>query len=355
VIAVLQAVNNLANRLNRRERLLAAGVLGLGLIMSVMFIYRSATDRLRELDDTIQHMHQDIVNYTHQIALKESVEEEYAKVASQHSSQWTGPEIHDRLRQELYRLAQKVPPELDEKGVPLKTTGEQGELVKIPALQQGALREGGEGFREYTINVKIPTGDLESLVNFLQRLQNSPQSLRIDALDINRSPMETKVAADMDITRIITAGSAEEPQPSGGAGAAETVSATLEPAEWSCEGGALALVLGEDPAETLVAESTAESMDLSLLRTLQAGATYDLNLDLASTAEGRLKVSMVDGSLFPEAEALRSDGKPYRFHLRFTVPGAGGTRVRMRTPQIVLEAKGAKVRISKLTIEKISG
>lgn len=351
---LLQAINDVWAGFSPRERYLAVAVLSLVLLMAAMMTYRSAVGRIDSLEDSIERLHQDIVNGTYQIALKENVEEEYSKVAMQHSSKWTEAEIHDRLRQELYRLAQKVPPELDENGIPMKTSGGEGDLVKIPVLQQGTLRDSGEDFREYTISLRIPPVDLPSLVAFLQRLQNSPQSLRIDALDIYRSSLDKQVSADLDITRIITAGAPEEAGDEGKAETGTPLNDTLDPANWTCEGGDLTKEEGAATGPVLAAQAKADGMELWLTNALAGRATYDVFFDAQCTGKGYVRISAADKAAFPEKEPLRQDGKLYRYHLQFTTPDAGSAQTRINAPHFVVESNGAKLKISKFSIEKTS-
>lgn len=197
-------------RLSERERKLALAVLVLFALMASFTLVRRSLDTVLELDKRIAQMQDDILNYHRLIAKKQSVEAHYAEVATQHSSEWTEPEIQERLRQEIYRLAQITPPPLNEDGVPVRTNNPEGNLVEIPSLGQGVLREGGEGFREYTITFKVPPVEFAAMVEFLERLQGSPQSLRIDGLELIRHFSSTQVGATISITRTIVNRGADE-------------------------------------------------------------------------------------------------------------------------------------------------
>lgn len=206
---LLHAFSDAFRKMSAREQRLALAVAGLVALFAVFMTFRGARDQLRQLDAMIDIRQQDILNYTYLLALNQSVEEQFRKVAMQHSSAWSEAEIQDRLRQEIYRLAQNEPPALDENGIPVRTTGESGNLV-VPSLQPGNLLPGGEDYREFALKLQVMPVPFPSMLEFIERLQSSPQSLRIDGLDLMRSPLDTFVAADIDITRIIAEGVSAE-------------------------------------------------------------------------------------------------------------------------------------------------
>ena len=203
---VLQRLGNIWQQLSEREQRLALITAVVVAIMISVTLYQRAVERLRQMDATIDRLEDELVSYAYQIAHRELVESRYASVAAQHSSAWTEAEIHDRLRQEIYRLARHMPPPLDDSGIPVNMPNEHGNLVEIPALGQGNLVEGGEGYREYRINLRIPPAPLENIIHFLERLQESPQSLRIDLLELNRAHDGNLVTANLDIARIVADG-----------------------------------------------------------------------------------------------------------------------------------------------------
>lgn len=296
---------------------------------------------IHELENTIDRLQQDLINYTHQLTLKQSVETEYAQVARQHSSKWTEAEIHDRLRQELYRLAQKYPPELNEEGIPIKTLTSTGALVEIPSLQQGILRTTDKNYREYTLNVKLPPTDFSSMIMFLQRLQSSPQSLRIDNIDLRRHPLEEKVSADMDITRIITAG-----MPLEGLQSSTVINVSLDPVDWNCTGGVLSVQKDPQKAENyIVAESSSDTMNLSFVRSFRPGEKWILEIDLSTKAEAYLILSSPDNIIFDGKESLKNDGVIYRYRVSMALPDSKQERLRVRIPHIVVRGSGSKIYI----------
>lgn len=186
-----------------REQGLAMVVVGLVAAMTVLLGVRGALSTIDRLDRDIDRLQSDIVNYSHQIARRQAVEARFAQVAQQHSSAWSESEIRDRLRQEIYRLGNAVPPPLDEKGIPVSTGGNEELLVSIPELRGGQLEAGGEGFREYRLDFTVLPAPFLDMVTYLERLLQSPQSLRIDRIDMRRDPGRPEVSAEIAITRIV--------------------------------------------------------------------------------------------------------------------------------------------------------
>jgi len=348
-------------RLSKSEQRLAAAV-GAMLVLWVVFmtLQRSlaAVDRL---DRRIDRMQQDLVNYNFQMAVRQSVETEFAKVAAQHSSQWTEAEIYDRLKLEIYRLAEKEPPPLDEQGVPVKSTSDKGRLVNIPGLGKGTLHDSGEGYREYRITFSVPPVDLESLTAFLTRLLESPQSLRIDGLEMTRGELDTQAGATIHLTRIVANQSLEvlaSPDSKAEAMAAtEPVQGDLDVRHWRSAGCHLDVSAdyGLGGSEALLAKATGREAHLRMMRSLDPGETYDLYLDCRVTGPGRLAVSDEDGkNLLESPEPLRDDGQPYRYHIRFTVPEGRG-KIEHGVPCLLLDEAGAVAFVDKLVLKKTSG
>ncbi len=360
---IFETIISAWGKFSARERRLAMAVGVMGGLLLAFIIARGAMDNVRQLNVQIDRYQQDIVNYSYQIAHKKSVETQYAKVAALHSSAWTEAEIHDRLRQEIYRLAQKVPPPLNERGIPVRTTTEEGFLVEIPTLRQGSLHEGSENFREYQIDFDIPLNDLKPVISFLERLQSSPQSLRIDGLEmVRRSPLEKTLAAHAEITRIIASGAPEseledleeeDVQESG------AVASALNRADWNCDDGEMTTLTPADSPtgrEALQATATGAGAEFYRIRSLQAGAVYELYLDISATGEAHVAVGgATENGAFPGAESLRTGGVPHRYHVRFTVPGETGERVRMRAPLFLIPNPETCIRIDNLILRKLIG
>ena len=350
MVQILLQIHNYWKRFSLRERRLILGVLVVGTLFLLNLIYHSTIRYISDLENTLDRLQEDLINYTHQLALKQSVESEYAQVARQHSSKWTEAEIHDRLRQELYRLAQKYPPELNEEGIPIKTLTSTGALVEIPSLQQGILRTTDRNYREYTLNVKLPPSNFSSMIQFLQRLQSSPQSLRIDNLDLRRHPLEEKVSADMDITRIITAGMPVE----GGSESSSVINLSLDPVDWNCIGGTMQVEQdAQKKVVSLVAESAQDTMELSYVRSFPPGEKWTLEIEIGTKATGYIQVSSPDNIRFEGKEALKNDGTIYRYKLSMSLPDSKQERLRVRIPHLVIQGNGSKIYIYNGNLSKV--
>jgi hypothetical protein len=355
---IFPKLNSSWQRLSGREQRLTLIVLVLVLSFFALAMVQGMFARLRTLDSTVGLLQDSIINYTWLISRKQEVETAYQKIARQHSSKWTEAEIHDRLRQEIYRLAQKVPPPLDEKGIPVSTTTKAGNLLEIPGLKEGTLHDPQQGYREYMLNFSIPEADFGHVIDFLERLQGSPQSLRIDSLELNRSPVSQTVAANITIARTVTADAGEElaDDPAAALSAAEAQS--LNPDDWGCEGGRIAMTseFATNPDGAIRATAASSAMKLFLIRSLPTGSTYDLMLDITATGPGKLLIGDRKGEkIFTGAEELRADSKPYRYHIQFTVPDYAGGRMHVRTPFILLENSGDSVYISNMVLMKAAG
>jgi type II secretory pathway component PulM len=335
--------------LSPREQRLGGAVLLLGVLFLIFSIVRGAVGYMNGLDTQIDRLQDQLMTYNRQLTYKQSVEARYAMVAAQHSSAWTAEEIRDRLRSEIYRLAQKVPPPLDENGIPVTVTSDSGLLVEIPELREGRLYESEEGYREYAISFRLPSVEINDLIAFLARLQGSPQSLRIDGLEISRGPFGTKVSAGIDLTRTIVDGSGFDspsvPIPND-AEIPILASQPIEllPQEWTCEGCTLTV-----EGDTLVARSEADRADVFLTRELPAAKPYDLFLDVASDAPGMIGIADgADAVPFAGAQRLAEEGLN-RYHLQFTTPGGGGNKA-VRVPALTMQGKGSTLTLRQVVL-----
>ena len=354
IARLLQRLIEAWRGLSPREQRLGAIVAVLCLIMCSVMAARKARDTIRGLDRRIVQMQDTILNHTYQIGVKEGVERQHSGVAAHHSSEWTEAEIQDRLRQEIYRLAQKMPPQLDENGIP-KTTSTEEFLVKIPSLQQGTLTAGGEGYREYRLGFQVPYSDFQPVVDFIERLQGSPQSLRIDGLELARNPLDKKVVANIDISRVIIDSVAEESKTTERDTGRPALAREMDLIDWRSQGGELSLVKEQltTAENALRFETEEEEAQAYLIRSLPGLATYDIYVDVTSMGDGAIGIAQErDGTMMPDAEPLRNDGKPYRYHFQFTVPGDPSNRVRLRVPQIQVESPESEIYVSHLVIRK---
>lgn len=314
-------------------------------------VVRGAQNQMNRLRSEIDRLQEQVVNASAQISRKQQVEAEYAAVASQHSSEWDKYEVYERLRQEIFRLAQKVPPALDENGVPVRSNSDSGVLVNIPELRQGTMVESEEGYREYKISFRIPAVEINDLFNFLDRLRQSPQSLRIDGLTFGRDWDRTLVTADIDLTRIIVNGEAAIQRAADPEASEEFTRIALDPAQWVAENGTVRAA-----ADTLLLEAKDDGAALYLEQPLPGAASYDCIIELSATGRGMLAVaSGADGVLFPGAERLPADGSAYKAHFQFTVPGKRGEAVLMRVPYLTLSDPGAQLQIRSVELRKAEG
>jgi len=334
------------SRRTPRERRLAVAVAALGCVLSGALAWKAAAGLLDRLDREIGQLSNEILNASHQHAIRGRVEARFAQVANQHSSAWTESEIRDRLRQEIYRLSNLEPPALDAAGIPVSTNNESGFLVEVPELGAGRLIDGGEGYREYQIEFSIPPVPVQDLTAYLERLLESPQSLRIDRIDLRRDPGRNVFASDLVITRTVV----DDP---GGLGATDVV---LKPDEWRCDG--CTAHLEEHPgAETvLVLKGGSGGGKATLPQTLPAPGRIDVALDLASTSAGQLGVAVDGGPLPGTGEtALKDDGHFYRYRFQLALPTASGGRAAVSLPVLTWTRPDSVLRIRRMQVTPASG
>lgn len=365
-------MNKYWERLSEREQRLAVATTAVIALALVVMIGMRAVGRIRDLDRTIARLEQDIENYAEQDARGVSVSKAYAGVAAQHSSAWTEAEIHNRLRQEIYRLALENPD-----GPP----DSPNKLVEIPTLRQGTLRDTGFGYREYQLNIKIPSADIYSVVLFLIRLQASPQSLRIDDLDISRAPEGQLVGVSINVTRTVVAGNTDgTPAAEGTEGTEPTEGAPGEAApspEVSQEGATAGeSVLAWDGSEigpwkgdtcelqisptvgTAIAEGgnclklAAGRPDAAayMEQELDANTSYVLSLQLTATKPVLIMAANDKGTRYEGAVDVPGDGKTYVYRIAFTT-GGDKDRVKLGAP-VILFKEGGEVYVDNVTLKK---
>lgn len=356
IASVLQKLFGLWQGLSDREKRLAKLTAAALVVMAALTVYQRAMARMDDLDQTIVRLEEELVSYTSQIAHRELVESQYAEVAAQHSSAWTEAEIHDRLRQEIYRLASHTPPPLDENGIPVKDPNSEGNLVEGISLGKGNMAEGGKGYREYRINVRIPASPLPNLIEFMERLQKSPQSLRIDAVELNRSPEGDLVGASVDITRIVADGASTRPSEEEEAATSGVGRIALKASEWQAIGAGIK----DAPTDTShgAVEITAEAEDAEafLIRSLPGGAVYEMIIDLAA-AQGEVTLAVgleSEEALFEGARQVTADGGIYRVQVQFTLPGEPGLNVKVKCPVLQMRGKGTVVHVANVLIRKVA-
>lgn len=336
-------LNSIFNNMSPRERKLAIAAGSLVVVLLVLFTCVRSMQRLSDLDRVINNLENQLVKNTELAARGVSVDRAFEQVAAQHSSEWTPAEIHDRLRREIQRLALIVPD-----GGP----GKSNNLVEIPILRQGTLKDSEQGYREYSLSIRPTATSIKSIVTFLIRLQKSPQSLRIDGLELSRATDGNLVTANINVTRIVVAGTpnneeaVSESQPGFFASAViEWKGAAVDP--WQAAQCDLEIVpqtpdTSEPEAQHLKATAAAPNAEVFLAHDLEPGTTYELAADIAASGPAMLQVvEETTGKVFEGSRQLNSDNKPYRHRVLFTVPESAGKTVRVHAP--VLKATDAGV------------
>lgn len=183
--------------LSGREKRLAALTLLVLVGAGCAFVALKAHNHIVSLDRKMVQLEQELLNLGQQDAQRGAIDAAYREVVATHSSEMTKAEIHDNLRREIFSLAKRTV-----KGKEGQTD-RQIDLVKIPTLREGKLKEEGEGYREYQVQFRILSTRLSNVMWFLKRIETSNQILRIDRLDLGRPPGSTLVHATLVITRTV--------------------------------------------------------------------------------------------------------------------------------------------------------
>lgn len=205
-------MNSPLSNLTARERRLAVLTLVLSSGAACVLVGMRAYSYLVSLNTEIAQIEQELLNLAQQNAQHGVIEVAYREVVASHSSEMTKEEIHDNLRREIFQLASTT--------ITGKKTGttRKVELVQIPTLREGLLKDEGEGYREYQIQFRIPSTSVRNLMKFFERVELSSQILRIDGLDLARPPGSTEVQAHLTITRTVLDNPESMPTRDGGAG-----------------------------------------------------------------------------------------------------------------------------------------
>lgn len=330
-------------RLSARERRLAIIVVTLVVLAGALISARRALDRIQDLDQQIMMLEDGLVSSAQQIKVREAVEAEYQKVAWQHSSAWTEAEILDRLRNEIFRLAQNMPSPLNEEGIAEQVENESGYLIGRPQLGEGSLEEDEEGYREYRIRVRIQDEPFPNFVNYIERLQMSPQSLRIDALEMTRRVLDNHVTATLEITRIIV-DRHETPWTK----VAQGLDAWVNRGCQISRGPAV----GAEADEAVVLEPAGPQGAAYLEVEVEAGASYELQF--TAKAAGEAVVQVYDSGAGANLEGdlpLVSDGRFHRYYVRFTV-GPSGRSTGIRVPLVMLKGPDTRVYLAGVSLRR---
>lgn len=362
-------MNNLWVGLSQRERRLAVITVALLLVFLVVFATGRARTTIRLLDHQIDNAEQTLENLKQLEARGKSVEDAYAKVAAEHSSAWNKAEIANRLRMEIYHQAMADP------AAPL---GSSGNLFEIPSLNEGTLKENPDrDYREYQLSINIPMADMSSLIEFVARLQRSPQALRVDGLEISRPPEAPYLGAVVDVTRIVCAGptatrkSEENPKsssvtPAPAAAAAPQQSASA-PTDWKGtdlnawkgEGSKIlsgtSMPQGAPGGSCLRAESEKPNATVFMPQVLVPGKKYTLAMDMAATGKTVLELSPDDTKQAQtQTVDVTSDGKVYRYEVTFEAPSSNDKLLPFRAPALRLLEAGTSVYVDNVTLQPVA-
>lgn len=358
-------------KLSASERRLAV-LAGLCVLAAVAMLgFRLADDRLALMDATIDSLQLQLASYEELVAQAGSVNRAFDAMASQHSSQWTQEEIHDRLRREITRLSlRNVPPP----GSPIPASANARDvLVSIPQMPLGSLVDHDDGYRSYQINFKTEPAPIQSIALFIERLQRSDQALRIDSLEIVRQPLAAVATANMRVTRTIIGDVAEPasggvspnvPAPVSALVVLENGSfeewdeASASFPEWTAEQCQVTQHGAQATEGTVCARLQAAATPGRFYQSMQAvaGQTYELSLD--ACAWGKACVEIINettGQPFANQQPLLADGNPRRYRFQFVVPGNPGDAVNLRAPQVVLEGTDAVVLLDNVSITELRG
>ncbi len=340
-------------KLSVRERQLAIATAAVLVVAFAFFSSYRAVIRILDLNNAIDRLESRLLACYERDARTVSVDRAYKDITTQHSSSWTEAEIHNRLRDEIYRLQLEDP-----EAAPEKTK----KLVEIPSLRQGLLKDSGAGYREYQLTIKIPSTDIYSLLIFLSRLQLSQQALRIDGLEIARPPESPLVMANIVVTRTVVDRASEEGAEQAVPEQAPTGQAASSIFSWDgvrvedWQGDKCSLSLASETGQggsSLKAEAKEPDASCHMVHELEAGAAYELTLDATATAPALVQVARdADGSAFEGAQDLPGDGKTYLYRIDFTVDGDTGSKVKVRVPVVRIKEQGGVVQVGNVALNR---
>lgn len=328
-------------RMSRRERGLAVAIVVLVVGGIVYSIVSSALEHLDRQMADIDRLEQQLVNYSRHLERRTPVDAAFARIAEQHSSQWTGEEINDRLTSEIYRLAREDP------GTP-GNPGVGREIVPIPLIPPGELEPNPDGYRVYTVDFRTDNAPVSDLTAFLRRLEESPQALRIEVLDIRRAPDLIGAAqAAIRVNRTVVDGVEEavalEPDFDDGPadllpgllasvtdtapnGSFEVFEADGGFEGWLADGCRLmpATVFVTDGQISARVEPVVVGASFVQPLTLAGGATYEMTLDVMTTAPLEVRIEdSASGDVYEGAFQVPPDNRLRSYTVQFTVAGQG--------------------------------
>jgi len=352
--------------LSPSEKRLSIVVAVLFVVAIVMVIGIRCMDALQSLDETIASQELLLLDSSRYAALAVPVDEAYNAIAKQHSSEWTQEQIHDRLRTEIARLSlRQVPPE----GTALPAVSNPGDLlVDIRSWPMGALDDSGEGYRTYQINFRTEPTSIQNIATFLERLQQSPQALRVEGLELTRQPLTTEVTAAFRVARtVIGEGAAAQPivaeetsdQPTGNlienADFAEWDAQSSSAPGWNVSQATLSaekdIVADGDTALGVHAQGA--NAELYQDHDLTAGKTYEIAFVAKASGAARLRImDNMSGEPIEGDAPLQTGETSYQYRYRFIAPGEKGVKVSMRLPLFVIEQPGAVLVLDNVHVQE---
>ena len=347
------------NRLSGREKFLAVLTSGMIFVGVGYLVTTRAVDYLSELNDRVEQLELDLYNLQEQDARAEGVNKAFENVVAMHSSQWTEQEIHDRLRREIYRLALWKPTPEGKEEQATSRSRSKDYMIQIPRLREGTLREDVDGYREYQINLRLAPTNIGDVLHFVQRIQGSRQMLRIDTLDLSRSPKRTEVAAAMEVTRTVL----DNPR---GESAVAVVrknyarnssfedwdDATRSFIPWQSEECAIRPSSQYATDRNRCLQGISKSAEGAVYQAifLEAGRAYELELDVASHGPLSLSVRDRDNRILGDAIAILGDGTMNHYRIRFNPPGNEGDLREMLAPHFQVDDAGTRFFVDNVSL-----
>jgi len=323
--------------------------------------FMQALDRIAAMDAAIDALEQDLIFYSEQMELLDEVDSAYQAVATEHSSEWTQEEIHDRLRQEIARLSlMNVPPP----GAQVSLSDGGQHLVDIRQMPQGSLSASDAGYREYQITIRTQPTSIENVTKFLERLHKSPQALRIASLDLTRPPAGNVVTARINVIRSVVdaekAGSrraASDPTKNWILNSGfEDWRNEQSPADWTIERATASVdksVATEGQRGALVKAAADGAMMYQTVQ-LIAGRDFNLEFSLKSTSPVHVRAYDEAASAYVgDAVTLEPQAMLKRYRVRLRVPGPEGSPVTIRTPVFVIDDEGGEIALDNVTLNEL--
>ena len=353
-------------KLSPSEKRLSIIVAVLFVVAIVMLIGFRCLDALQSLDETIASQELLLLDYSRYSTLAGPVDEAYNAIAKQHSSEWTQEQIHDRLRIEIARLSlRQVPPE----GIALPATRNAGDLlVDIRAWPMGALDDSGEGYRTYQINFRTEPTSIQNIATFLERLQQSPQALRVEGLELTRQPLTTEVTAAFRVARtVIGEGAATQPTiaqdvleaPTGNlienADFAQWDAQSSSAPGWNVSQANLSLLkdIVADGDNALAVHAQGANAEVYQDRQLVGGGTYEVTFAAKASGPARLRiVNSTSGEAIGGDAPLQTGEFCYQYRYRFIAPGEKGAKVSIRLPLFVIEQSGSTLVLDNVSVQE---